>query len=301
MIAVLGGAGFIGRALVRRLAGEGAALRVLGRSPPGDLPPGVDHRRADLADASGLASALEGCSTLVHLASTSVPGSAGADPPRDARLNVVGGLQLFEAARAAGVRRIVFPSSGGAVYGRATVVPTPEDHPLRPMGVYGAAKAALEGYLCALSASGGPDVTVLRLSNVYGPGQSPDSGQGAAAAFGRRLLCGEPIELWGDGGAVRDYLYVDDAVGALSAALSWADTGFDVFNVGSGRGVSTLELLAALERETGLRAQVRHLPARAYDVPVSVLDGARMAARGWSPATSLEAGLALTLAALRHA
>ena len=169
------------------------------------------------------------------------------------------------------------------------------------MGVYGAAKAALEAYLCALSAASGPDVTVLRLSNVYGPGQSPDSGQGAAAAFGRRLLRGEPIELWGDGATVRDYLYVDDAVGALCTALSWNDRGFDVFNVGSGRGVSTLELLAALERQAGVRAQVRRLPARGYDVPASVLDATRMAARGWSPATPLKAGLALTLAALRPA
>ena len=301
MIAVLGGGGFIGRALVRRLATGGAAVRVLGRSPPAEpLPPGVEHRRADLCDPAGLTPALEGCAVLVHLASTSVPGTAGSDPAADARANVVGGLHLLEAARAAGVRRVVFPSSGGAVYGRAEVTPTPEDQPLRPLGVYGAAKAALEAYLGAYAAAGGLDVTVLRLSNVYGPGQSPFGGQGAVAAFGHRLLRGEPIELWGDGAVVRDYLFVDDAVDALETALSWTDAGFGVWNVGSGRGVSTLQLLSALERAAGARAKVERLPARRYDVPVSVLDCARMAARGWRARTSLEEGLARTVSALRQ-
>ena len=119
------------------------------------------------------------------------------------------------------------------------------------------------------------------------------------AAFGHRLLRGEPIELWGDGSAVRDYLFINDAVDALALALTWEDAGFGVWNVGSGVGVSTLDLLAALERAAGARAQVRRLPGRGYDVPVSVLDCVRIVARGWSARTPLDEGLARTLEALR--
>lgn len=294
MIALFGGGGFIGRALAHRLTREGRRVRVIGRSPSADPPAGAEQRQADLADAGSLRAALEGCATLVHLASTSVPGTAGRDPVADAAENVAGGVRLFEAARETGVRRIVFLSSGGAVYGRAATIPTPEGEPLRPMGAYGAAKAALEAYLCAW-ASGGLRATVLRLSNVYGPGQSPTAGQGVVAAFGRRVLDGDTVELWGDGAVVRDYLFLDDAVDALAASLEWDDPGFDVWNVGSGRGASTLEVLSAVERAAGLRARVRRSPARPYDVPVSILDAAKLRARGWLPRVDLEAGVGRTI------
>ena len=299
MIALFGGAGFIGRALTGRLAECGAPVRVISRRRA-DAPsvPGVEHVQADLSVPDSLTQALEGCHILLHLASSSVPGTAGGDLRADAQSNLIGGIGLVEAAIVAGVRRVVFLSSGGAVYGRATMIPTPEDHPLRPIGAYGAAKAAMEAYLSAFAGERGLAVTILRLSNVYGPGQSPFRGQGAVAAFGHRLLAGEPVELWGDGRTARDYLYVADAVEAIITSLEWTDPGCTAWNVGSGETTSTGELIAALERTLGIRAAVTHRPARDYDVPVSLLDCTRMRARGWIARTSLEAGLTLTLQGL---
>ena len=302
MIVLFGGEGFVGRALSRRLAGGLAPLRVVDRRPSvGPAPPGVEHVTADLAEPASLARAVEGGDVLVHLASTSVPGTAGRDAPADAAANVAGGVALLEAAAAAEVGRVVFLSSGGAVYGRAEAIPTPETHPLRPLGAYGAAKAAMEAYLSAYAAERGLAATVLRLSNLYGPGQSPFAGQGAVAAFSHRLLTGQPIELWGDGGVVRDYLFIEDAVDAVVASLGWRDEGFAAWNVGSGEGTSTLQLIAALERAAGAVARIDHRPARAYDVPVSLPDCTRMRSRGWAPGASLDAGLALTVAAARRA
>ena len=164
------------RQILGRLAAAGDAIRVLDRSDPAEpLPPGVEHAFADLADPGSLAAGVQGCDILVHLASTSVPGTAGADIRADAQANVVGSLALLEAAHGAGVRRVLFLSSGGAVYGRAAAIPTAEDQPLRPIGAYGAAKAAVEAYLGVYAVERGIDVTVLRLSNVYGPGQSPSA------------------------------------------------------------------------------------------------------------------------------
>lgn len=296
MIALFGGSGFIGRALTDRLARDGLPLRVISRRlTTTSSVPAFKHVQADLSEPASLTRALEGCDTLLHLAWSSVPSTAGGDLRADAQINLVGGVNLLEAALVAGVRRVVFLSSGGAVYGRATMMPTPEDHPLRPIGAYGAAKAAMEAYLSVYANQRGLGVTVLRLSNVYGPGQVPFRGQGAVAAFSHRLLAGAPVELWGDGRTIRDYLYIDDAVDAITTSLDWMDSGCTAWNVGSGESVSTLDLIRALERTLGVVALIVHRPARDYDVPVSLLDCTRMRARGWLAQTSLVTGLKLTV------
>ena len=295
--AVLGGGGFIGANLCQALKGKVASLRAYGRRQafPEALA-GVEWVGGDFLDATTHANALNGCDTVIHLVSATNPASGNLNMVADVEANVVSTLRLLDACRFFGVRRLVFISSGGTVYGVPKVVPTPETHPLEPITSYGVSKLTIERYLSLYGYLYGLDYRILRVANPYGPYQTAAKGQGVVAAFVERALAGAPVEIWGDGTVVRDYFYVADLVDAILKSIAH-DGPSRVFNIGSGEGQSVNEIIAAIEKATGKPLERRYLKGRPIDAPKSVLDIALARTElGWTPKVSLADGLARMIA-----
>lgn len=298
---VLGGAGFLGSHLAPRLAAAGHAVRLFdlpGRVRPRGFPAPerFEWCEGDFTKRTEVARALAGCDAAFHLVSTTVPGSADENPVYDLETNVVATLGVLEEALAAGVKRLVFVSSGGTVYGLPRAIPIPETHPTDPITAHGVGKLAIEKYLGLYHVLRGLDHRIVRLANPFGERQRAPSVQGLVAACLYRALAGGALEVWGDGAAVRDYLYAGDAAEALVRALDYAGPE-RVFNVGSGVGRSVNEVIAAVESVTGRRIERRYGARRAFDVPASVLDISRARAElGWVPRTGFEEALARTAA-----
>lgn len=291
---VLGGNGFIGVHLVESLLAGGGPVRVYDRSTNkfGVAPGGAEYVQGELGNHGLIREAVEGMEVVFHLVSTTLPKTSNDDPIYDVRSNLVDALQLLEACVEAGVRKVVFASSGGTVYGSPRTVPITEDHPTDPITSYGIVKLAVEKYLGLFHHLHGLDYAALRISNPYGPYQDPRGQQGAIAVFLHRLLTGEPITVWGDGSVVRDYLYVSDLAEALGLAAT-TGTRRKVFNVGSGRGASLNELVDFVAEATGERPRVDYLPGRSLDVPANVLDVTlAWEELGWVPRTDLIEGMA---------
>ena len=294
---VLGGRGFIGSHLVDALLVRGFPVRCFDRPHVVSLGdthltnPNFELIEGDLASETDVAEALEGCEVCYHLVSTTLPKSSNADPVFDIETNVLGTVRLLTHAVKTGMKKVIFVSSGGTVYGVPTETPIPEEHPTDPICSYGITKLAIEKYLGLFKQLHGLDYTVLRLANPYGERQRIHASQGAVAVFLGKVLRGEPVEIWGDGSVVRDYIHIADVVDALLAALE--QTGNEhVFNIGAGRGHSLNEVLDAIEKVTGRTADRRYLPGRAFDVPASVLSIARAKqSLGWSPKVGFEQGL----------
>lgn len=295
-VLVVGGCGFIGSHLVERLLDGGHAVRVYDRSPNRfiGVPDGVEFLEGELGNHGLIRAAVEGMEVVYHFVSTTLPKTSNDDPIYDVRSNLVDTIQLLEACVEAGVRKVVFSSSGGTVYGPPETVPITEDHPTDPISSYGIVKLATEKYLGLFHHLHGLDYAALRISNPYGPLQDPSGQQGAISVFLDRIRTGRPITIWGDGGVVRDYLYVSDLTDALEVAAE-AETRRKVFNIGHGEGASLNELIALISGVVDVRPEVEYLPARSLDVPVSVLDISRAEAElGWSPRTGMEEGIART-------
>jgi UDP-glucose 4-epimerase len=294
---VLGGGGFLGVNLCRRLAAAGGRVRAFGRRClyPQALA-GVDWYPGDFSDAAALAAAIESYEVVFHLVHATTPHSANLDMAADLQQNVVSSIALLDISRNLGVKRIVFVSSGGVLYGQAEQIPTPEDAPTEPITAYGISKLAIEKYLALYRHLHGLDFRVLRVSNPFGPFQVTTKNQGIVAALIAHALADEPAEIWGDGSVVRDYIFVDDVVDALAAAA--ADRGdARVFNIGSGHGRSLREVIAALEAKLGRRIEINWKPGRAIDVPTSILSIDRAkTVLGWTPKTPFDRGLEQTIA-----
>ena len=299
-VAVIGAGGFLGTNLVRFLASRVPDIRCYGRrcSFPEALQ-GLPWITGDMTD-DQLAQAVAGCDVVIHLASTSTPATADRDIVADANANVIGSLRLLEHCVASHVRRVVFLSSGGTVYGVPTVIPTPESAPTDPITAYGVAKLSVEKYLEIFRRRHGLDYRILRVGNIYGPYQTADKGQGVVAAFLARALTNTPLDIWGDGQVVRDYVFVSDVAEAIWAAMRY-EGAHRVFNIGGGTGASVLQIAEAIERLVGDPLQRRFHPARPVDIPTSILDHV-LATRElqWNPKVSLDQGLARTMEWMRQ-
>jgi UDP-glucose 4-epimerase len=295
---VLGAGGFIGSHLCHTLVRAGARIHGFGRPPafPNSLPP-MRFSRGEFTDRAALALAVDGAEIVFHLLGGTNPEVSNKDPIADLQINTVASVQLMDLCRAAGVRKIVFISSGGTVYGVPTAVPIHEDAATNPISAYGINKLMVEKYLQLYAHLGGPRAVTLRVANPYGPFQSPYRRQGLVPAIIETVLAGRPVEIWGDGQVVRDYLYVGDLAEAMLAA-SLYDGPETLLNVGSGIGRSVLDVAASVCTALGRPpATLLHKASRAADVPVNILDITRIqASLGWAPRTAWMDGLQRTAA-----
>ena len=301
-IIVTGGAGFIGSHIVDAYIERGHEVTVIDDFSTGhkrNLNKKASLHSMDILDPKipSLLSKISPDVLCHHAAQMDVRRSV-ADPQYDARINILGLIHLLEGGKNAGVKRVIFASSGGAVYGEQERFPAPEGHPTRPACPYGVSKLTGEHYLAYYEQTAGIPYVALRYSNVYGPRQLSTGEAGVVAIFLRKLLNGESPRINGDGKQTRDYVYVGDVVQANLLALDAEVSG--PVNIGTGRETDVLTLLSLLHENTGSNTPVVHGPAKVGEQRRSSLDCSYAQSKlGWSPRTSLEIGLKKTVAHFR--
>ncbi|MDT5291042.1 MAG: UDP-glucose 4-epimerase [Mycobacterium sp.] len=301
---VTGAAGFIGSTLVDRLLADGHSVIGVddlssGRSTnlgPAERYDGFEFAKADIVDADliGLLADTKP-EAVFHLAAQISVKRSVDDPQFDSSVNVVGTVRLAEAARMAGVRKVVHTSSGGSVYGTPPVYPTSEDVAVDPASPYAASKVCGEVYLNMFRNLYGLDCSHIAPANVYGPRQDPHGEAGVVAIFAQALLSGRPTKIFGDGTDTRDYVFVDDVVDAFVRASGEVGGG-QRFNVGTGVETSTRQLHSAIAAAVSAPDEPELHPPRLGDLKRSCLDiGRASAVLGWSPKVALEDGVARTV------
>ncbi|UCV29289.1 NAD-dependent epimerase/dehydratase family protein [Ferribacterium limneticum] len=294
-ILLVGGTGFIGRSLAARLVKHGKEVHVLSRSLVGELPAGVVAHQGDQGDLDVVLPLLARCKEVFHLATATTPADTVWQPVMEAEASLLPALRFLEYAQQFPENRYVYVSTGGALYGDAEFAA--EQIPLAPISYHGAGKLALESFFGVFGQRYPGRLSILRPSNVYGPGQGLRPGFGAVRTLLERARDDDAVVVYGDGAAVRDYLYIDDLVSACLCALSGPA---GTYNIGAGRGTSLSSLLAVVERVTGRHLKIERQPARASDVKRIVLDircaGERL---GWAPEVGLEGGVQRTWESLR--
>ena len=296
---VTGGAGFVGSHIVDRLLDASHAVHVLDNLSTGRrerVPAAARLHVCDLRDARlDAVVAATRPAVVVHVAAQAAVSRSVSDPQLDASVNVLGTIALLESCRRAGVPRAIYISTGGAAYGDTNVLPTPEDHPLRPASPYGISKVTAERYLEVWAALTGASGLTLRLANVYGPRQDPAGEAGVIAIFTSRLLSGSACVVNGDGEQTRDYVYVGDVADAVARAVASPEAK-GIANIGTGVETSVNELYRRLARLTDVRRPAEHGPAKPGEQRRSVLDTTRARSLlGWSATTPLDEGLTQTV------
>ena len=291
---VIGGAGFIGSHVVDALVAAGHDVIAIDRALHSVPATSTDVRfvRSEIGNRGEVAEVLStGVDVVIHLVSSTTPGSSNDDPVFDIQTNLVDTIQLLSLYVEHKVGKIVFGSSGGTIYGISDAEFISEDHQTDPICSYGITKLAVEKYLRMYQHLHGLKHAALRVSNPYGPRQSPHARQGLIAVMTYRVLMGQPVDIWGDGGTVRDYVDVHDVARAFVAASTGNATG--AINIGSGRGLSILQVLDVVQQSTGRKAEIRWLPPRPFDVPRVILDCRRARdVLGWEAHGDLATGLA---------
>ncbi len=300
---VTGGAGFIGANLVDRLVDDGAEVLVVDDLSRGKLDRLASARgrghiqihQLDIRDEAFVEAAVRFAPEVVfHLAAQIDVRYSVEHPFVDASINVAGTVNALAAAVAAGARRLVFASSGGAIFGEAAKLPTPEGSPRHPIAPYGVSKLVVEEYLRYFHESNGLDYVSLGFSNVYGPRQDPHGEAGVVAIFTEALLDRRRPVIFGDGSNSRDYVYVEDVTDACIRAAEYDGVGY--FNIGTGVSTSVTDLFSLLHELTGSRIRPVFADARAGEVARSALNSGLASRKlGWQPWTALNDGLRLTV------
>ena len=296
---VTGGAGFIGSHVVDSLLADGAAVTVVDDLSSGlveRIPQDVRFERLSIVDAEAIEAVASEVrpDAIFHLAAQASVVVSTNDPAYDCSVNVVGTLNILEAARRHGVP-IVFTSTGGALYGNAAPIPTPETSIPAPVSPYGASKWAAEAYINTWAGAHDVPHAICRLGNVYGPRQSPHGEAGVVAIFSEHIYSGRTPRMYGHGDPTRDYIHVEDVVSALRAALGHRGT----FNIATGKETSVRSLWDTLAREAGSALEPELAPLRPGELERSCMDTRYTAAEiGFSAQITVEAGLLSTYHAL---
>ncbi|MDY0383103.1 NAD-dependent epimerase/dehydratase family protein [Trichlorobacter sp.] len=292
-VIVFGGCGFIGSHLVDALRSQGHNVCVFDRNYElFRLPlPDVEYVIGDFGNRGLVSSAVKDIDVVFHLISTTVPKTSNDDPAFDVSSNVIETLCLLDVCVREKVKKVVFVSSGGTVYGIPNTLPINEDHPTNPICSYGISKLAIEKYLFLFRRLHDLDFTVIRPSNPYGPRQNPKNIQGSVSVFLGNILEGHPITIWGDGSVSRDFVYIRDLIDGIVKA-AFLKTEHRVFNIGSGVGTTLTNVLELIRVVTKSDPAVIHTGNRSFDVSELVLD-TRLAQRelGWAPQTPFLQGL----------
>lgn len=295
---VLGGNGFIGSHLVDGLVARGHKVRAFdrfgGNKPRFKSGQQVEQYGGDFLNMADLAEALDGIEYVFHFISTTTPASAENDPLIDVETNIHASIELFQLCVEKGVKRIIFASTGGAIYGQSSTIPCSEDNMPLPVSPYAIGKLTIEHYLRYFKVKHGLDSVVLRISNPYGERQPLHRKQGVIPIFLENIAAGRPITVLGDGSMVRDYIYVRD-VTEMIADMFAKPAQYDVYNIGSGDGVSVSQLVEAVQQASGKQAEVQHAPVPSTFVSKVVLDTRRFSEEfSLRPQTDLATGLKAT-------
>jgi UDP-glucose 4-epimerase len=296
-ILVLGGSGFLGSHIVDKFLAEKHDVAVYDLYPERfrRSPAGITFHTGDFGNVGALHELIAtGFDAVIHCVSTTTPKSSNESPEFDIQSNVIGTLYLLDICVKHKVGKLVFLSSGGTVYGDIGAKDmVDETHAVRPMCSYGVSKLTIEHYLDVYRHLRGLDYVALRLSNPYGERQSPLRALGALTVFLHKTLKRQDVEVWGDGGVTRDFIYVRDVANAVY--LATVNPVFGVYNVGTGTGLSLREILSQIQMVVGREPSVTWLAARSFDVPRIVLDASKLRkATNWSCVTSLQEGVTLT-------
>jgi UDP-glucose 4-epimerase len=301
-ILVTGGAGFIGSNVVDAYVEAGHQVLVVDDLSAGkreNVNQAATLHEIDIASPAFVELVAAERPDIInhHAAQTSVRHSV-AHPLDDCRRNILGSLNVIEAAHQSGVSKLIYISSGGAIYGEPSTLPCPEDHPVVPDSPYGASKHAPEHYLDIYKRVHGLNYTVLRYGNVYGPRQDPYGEAGVIAIFTAQMLAGQPVTINGSGDQERDFVYVGDVVRANLRALETGDG--EAFNIGNGEGTTINQIFGLLKEATGSQHEVTYVPAKAGETFRIYLDITKAAqGLGWRPEVSLRGGLMQTVESLR--
>lgn len=296
-VGVIGGKGFLGTNLCEALVREGHSVRVFDKSQS-LLTTEVESFHGDYTKIEELLPFIEGCETIFHFGCTTLPESSNRNVVYDFESNVIASIRLFEACKKFHVRKIIFASSGGTVYGKPITLPISESHPTNPICAYGINKLIIEKYLELFRQQGGSDYIVFRISNPFGPNQNIDGKQGAISIFLNKIIKNEPIEIWGDGLAIRDYIYISDVVDAMLSGIFL--NGSRILNLGSGVGHSLNEVIALIEEIVGVKAKKTYRTTRSFDVPANILDiSCIRKTLEWNPKISLTEGIMSLLSTVK--
>ena len=302
-VLVTGGAGFVGSHIVDGLLENGHDVLVVDDLSTGtcsNLPANAEFVDFDVAN-DGFVGVVKsfGPEVISHLAAQSSVPVSMSDPTLDARVNILGGLNVIRGAIEAECEQVVYVNTGGALYGEPEYLPCDEDHPIRPISAYGLSKWTAECYFRTML----PDsilLKVLRPANIYGPRQDPHGESGVIAIFIRKMLRGDQVTINGDGEHTRDYVYVEDIVRAHETAMKHGE--LFVANIGTGEGTSVNEIFLHLQKVTGYSEPAIHGPPRPGDVRHIALDASRARrVLGWEPKVGLIEGLKMTAASMRNA
>jgi UDP-glucose 4-epimerase len=297
---LFGGGGFIGSAIADRLLRDGHTLRIFERPRVEpyrvfDTNEIVEWMTGDMLSSHDVTAAIEGMDAVFHLVSFTLPKSSNDDLVYDVETNLISTVQLLNAMVAQNVKRIIFISSGGTVYGIPKYLPIDEQHPTDPLVSYGITKLTIEKYLLMFQQLHGIKANILRVTNPFGRRQRVETAQGAVTTFLHHALHEQPIEIWGDGSITRDYIYIDDVAEAFSKALGYSGP-YSVFNISSGVGTTLNELAGILEDVLNRRVVCRYLNKRPFDVPVSILSNVLAKDElGWIPQVMLRDGITRTV------
>lgn len=301
-VCITGGAGFIGSHLAEAFLERGLRVIVLDNLSGGreeNVPAGAELHVLDIRSPEAARLVRESqVDLLVHHAAQMDVRRSVEDPVFDAEVNILGGLNLLEAARHGGVKQVLFASTGGAIYGEQDFFPATEEHPARPVSPYGVSKLAFERYLFYYHVAYGLDATCLRYANVYGERQNPHGEAGVVAIFHDRLLAGRVPTINGDGMQTRDYVHVSDVARANLAAAGLP--GFHTYNVGTGVETTVVDLYKEIARALGLNVEATHGPGKPGEQKRSVIDAGLLRRElNVPPPISLAEGLAKTSAWFR--
>ncbi|MEO0892346.1 MAG: NAD-dependent epimerase/dehydratase family protein [Pseudomonadota bacterium] len=289
-VVIIGGTGFCGPHLVRQLLADGYPVRVMSRRGPNGLNPwqeemlrGAEVLRGDMSNPFDLTNAISGAETVIHAASASKSRNSDVAIEQDIDINLKGTVSIIQTAGACGAKRLVYLSSAGAIYGIGQGRPYIESDACQPLSSYGIVKLAAESYVTHLGAAHGLSTLIARISNPFGPGQTGADGQGIMAVFSRLIVKGQPVRLFGDGSAERDYITVEDAMRALHELMGMGEEG--IVNIASGQSSSISSILDMLEDVMGQTAERTYMQAaRPADLGHVHINNDKMVARlGWKP------------------
>lgn len=295
---VLGGGGFIGSHLVEALLASGNEVSVFDSPNARYLSffrqQGIKIFTGNFLNFDDVTPSLSNADVVYHLISATVPQTSNDSPEYDVQANVLGTLRLLNGLRKTQVKKVIFASSGGTVYGMPKEIPIKESHPTDPTSSYGICKLTIEKYLHLYWTLYGLDYCVLRIANAYGVRQPITMTQGVISSFMDKAMRGDELVIWGDGSIMRDYIYISDIANAMTKAANYTGE-YKIFNIGAGQGHSLNDIVSSLEMVFQEPLKLTYMPARTFDVPVNILDISRAKKYlDWMPMVSLHDGISRT-------